>query len=110
MADKWFSECLPCGWETQHDDEDSAIRAAVKHVNSLHSETPPEIRGAKKIGHVQSRTVGALATQSPLTPAPASHGADASEVGASGSSSPAPEHTPVIDITTPKGETITIKE
>jgi len=110
VADKWFSECLPCGWETQHDDEDSAIRAAVKHVNSLQSETPPEVRGDKKMGHVQSRTVGALATQ--LSPAPAPAPALPGEGAMSGSSatSQAPEHSPVIDITTASGEHVTIKE
>jgi hypothetical protein len=57
MADKWHAECIPCGWLELHDDQRGAIRAAEDHVYSAHRDTPAEVRGEKKIGHVQNRTV-----------------------------------------------------
>lgn len=56
MADFWFAECLPCKWEEKHTDQDSAIHAAEEHVFLNHRHVPPEVRGAKFMGHVQNRT------------------------------------------------------
>jgi len=110
VADKWFAECIPCKWETQHDDEDSAIRASVKHVNAFHVDIPPEERGAKKMGHVQNRTVGALATSLPEGSSAGASTPDPGGTGATASSAPAPGQPSTITIDTPKGEIISIKE
>lgn len=56
MRDYWFAECIPCRWETKHDDQDSAIRAAEDHVSDFHRGVPPEVRGREFMGHVQNRT------------------------------------------------------
>lgn len=73
MADKWYAECIPCGFEEQHDDQGAAIRAAEDHVYAHHRDVLPHVRGELKIGHVQNRTVGAIGTAtdtSPATPLP----------------------------------------
>lgn len=56
MRDYWFAECIPCRWETKHDDQDSAIRAAEDHVSDFHRGVPSEVRGREFMGHVQNRT------------------------------------------------------
>jgi hypothetical protein len=55
----WVAECLPCKWETHHDGEVDAITAAVDHVIGLHRDTTIDVRAARKMGHVQLRTIEA---------------------------------------------------
>jgi len=64
----WFAECVPCKWETRHDDQDSAIRAAELHVLDHHSDLfglPSDVRSrqmaADRIAHVQLRDENAIA-------------------------------------------------
>ena len=60
MENIWVAECLPCKWETEHDGEIDAITAAVDHVMKVHKDTPVDVRAARKMGHVQLRTIEAL--------------------------------------------------
>lgn len=69
MADKWFAECIPCGWQEQHDDQGAAIRAAEDHVYGHHRDVLPQVRGELKLGHVQNRTVNAVGTAPQTSPA-----------------------------------------
>lgn len=55
--DKWVAECLPCKWQTLHDDENAAIGAAEAHVAATHPTVKPVDRAAQYMGHVQNRTV-----------------------------------------------------
>lgn len=73
MADKWVAECLPCRWETRHDDEDAAIAAAEDHVFTLHRKMRAVERSAARVGHVQNRTVTDLGESA--SGATADHGA-----------------------------------
>lgn len=61
--DRWFAECRPCAWQTDHDTQDEAIRAAEDHVFANHRDTPPQKRAVDGIGHVQNRTMGAVQDQ-----------------------------------------------
>src|SRR6266702_1407831 len=64
----WFAECVPCKWETRHDEQDPAIRAAELHVLDHHSDLfspPSDVRSrqmaAQRIAHVQLRDENAIA-------------------------------------------------
>ncbi len=76
---KWFAECVPHKWETRHDEQDAAIRAAEQHVLDEHRDLftlPGDVRSRQmseqRIGHVQLRDENAIAAGvSTGAPAPA---------------------------------------
>jgi hypothetical protein len=70
MADKWVAECAPCSETSLHDSEGEAIDAAELHVESTHRKTPAAERTAKRIGHVQFRTVPEEGAKPEPTPHP----------------------------------------
>lgn len=60
--DYWFAECLPCKWQTKHDTQDAALKAATEHIWDNHKYLTPKEQVDRKIGHVQLRhedTIGA---------------------------------------------------
>ena len=82
---KWFAECVPCKWETRHDEQDAAIRDVERHVLDVHRDLftlAGDVRSRQmaeqRIGHVQLRDENATAAGvSAGAPAPAESTAQA---------------------------------
>ncbi len=102
--DHWYAECIPCKWQEKHTTEDEAIAAAEKHVYANHLDVSGPKRAELKMGHVQNRSEGAVATEIPAVAAaePLQPVVEASNAGgtAGGDAAPAgaapPADSPVV--------------
>jgi hypothetical protein len=93
MPDAWVAECVPCTWVEFHVTQDEALHMASHHVDDFHRDVLAHERAAKRMGHVQFRTVTA-AEQSAVDATPKDQG-DAARPPAEKPTQPEPkdEHT-----------------